>query len=200
MLADGVGHDFPKDIDSNDIGEEEVGNGEGYQQEDGMFEAFFYVFGSGVRPVVQLFLLGPIALDQKFYPAENEFHEDGLRTRPATPHAPVHSGKQDDAYQCYQHPEYEDVQILRPKDVAKQHELTFDDIKEQEWFTADLDKRGCKKECEEPVSYHLTAVEPFSFRFLCIHPFAFRFYVNCCHSFLFTLNADDRDLTDAHGL
>src|SRR5690606_33832618 len=109
VLADGVGHDFPEGFDPDDIGEEKVGYGKGNRQEDRMLQALFQVLGGGIRSVVQLFLLGPVALNQEFYPAEYQLHEDGLRTCPSAPYAAVDGGKEHDTHHGDQHPEHEDV-------------------------------------------------------------------------------------------
>src|SRR5690606_26598531 len=142
MLADGIGHDFPKGVDPDDIREDKVGDGKGNQEENPMFQALLHVFGGGIRTVVQLFLLGPIAFDPKFNPAACQPHEDGLRAGPSAPYAPINGGKQYDAYQRDQHAEHKDVEVLGPENVAEQDELALNDIEQEEWLATHLNKGG----------------------------------------------------------
>src|SRR5690606_2510957 len=183
MLADGIGHDFPKGVDPDDIREEKVGDGKGNQEENPMFQALLHVFGGGIRTVVQLFLLGPIAFDPKFNPAEYQLHEDGLRAGPPAPYAPINGGKQYDAYQRDQHAEHKDVEVLGPENIAEQDELALNDIEQEEWLATHLNKGGSEEKRQQRIPHHLPPVKPPALRLLRIYPFAFRFcaYCGCCH-------------------
>src|SRR5690606_25808673 len=132
--------------------------------------------------LIPLLLLQPIAFNQKFDPAEHQFHEDGLRACPSAPHASVNGGEEHNAHHGNEHTEHEDVQILRPEHTSEQHELALDDVEEQERFPRNLDKRCDDEKCQQRIAHPLPAVEPLPSGFLCVHPRTFRLLF--CHLFL----------------
>lgn len=108
------------------------------------------------RPVIQRFLPSRTPLNHPFHLAEYKFHEDGLRTGPATKQPAVYHGKQNDKDDKRDHPHRENEEILGPENLSEEDKLTVQDINQERRCVVDLDKRQDEKNQQVNVSGNIT--------------------------------------------
>jgi hypothetical protein len=85
-----------------------------------------------------------ITIDPVLYSPEYHFHENRLRTNPATEDPTIGYGKKGNEYDPYYHGDHKKVKILRPERESEDVKPAFQYIEQQELVTTDLDKRGRK--------------------------------------------------------
>ena len=141
-----------------------------------MLQYFPPCFCIRIWTLISFLLLIPIALDKVFDPTEYEFHKDRLRTGPATPNTTIYCSKQHNTDHNDQHPEKEDVHILRQENIPKDGEFSFYDVKHQERISIYLDKWSCKKKQQQRVTNNLSIIIKLPGRLLSINPLSFRFF------------------------
>ena len=132
-------------IHADQIGHEEVCDQEGHEPEDHDLNCTF----SDLIPIpghlAQLALFVLITIEPVFDLSEDHFHEDGLWTGPTAEDAPKDHGKEDDKNYEGEHPQHENEEILRSKNLSEQDEFPFQDIDHEEGFALDLDEWQTEK-------------------------------------------------------
>jgi hypothetical protein len=113
---------------------------EGHQPEDDDLNGTFSDLISIPGHLAELALFVLITIEPVFDLSEDHFHEDGLWTGPTAEYAPKDHGKEDDKDNEREHPQHENEEILRTKNLSEQDEFPFEDIDHEERFALDLDK------------------------------------------------------------
>ena len=129
----------PERGEGDEVGEEDVGDGGGGDEVEGVFEDAFGDFWNGPWGGVELAAGGGIAVDEAFDAAEDVLEEDGVGAGPAAPEAAEEGGDEEEGEAEAGEEEEAEPEILGDEGDAEEVEAAVVDVEEDGGVAVDGD-------------------------------------------------------------